>query len=134
MFIISPGVVMEWANTPDQKFLLDMRVDVARDLFANRFAVPTDQQYDRAAEILQEIAELALDKEQIRGLLALYPRVRIEITEGADDAYESLAFCIAHFVLGCSWPKYGDKLDIDAFVEVLQAQAEKLGFKRAAIA
>jgi hypothetical protein len=43
-----------------------------------------------------------------------------------------LSFAVAHFFLGCRWPKYEDvDVDIDAFVELLKQQAVTMGFEKA---
>lgn len=64
-------------------------------------------------------------------MLTLYPSVRINAAlGGVSDAEvrEALSFAISHFVLGCSWPTCGDKVDAEEFVGILQKRAEGFEF------
>lgn len=132
MYIAKPGLVMDWAKSSDQNYLLNMRTNLSEYLYENRFATPTDGQYVEAADFIEEISGLRLDGEQIRGLLSLYPSARIKVALeglGDTDIRDSLSFAISHFILGCGWPTYGDKVDVEEFVTILQRQAEGLGFR-----
>jgi hypothetical protein len=132
MFIYKPDMVMDWAKSPDKNYLLNMRIGISQHLYENRFATPTDSEYSEAAEFIEDISGIQIDAERIRGILALYPSTRIKIAiygVGDTEIREDLAFAIAHFVLGCGWPRYGDKIDVEEFVAVLRKQAVHLGFK-----
>jgi hypothetical protein len=132
MFMGKPDIVMDWAENPDRSYLLEMRINISGSLYENRFASPTERQYVDVAEFIEEISGLRLDGEQTRGLLALYPPARIKVAldgVGDTDSRYVLSFAISHFVLGCAWPTYGDGLDVEEFVKVLQQQAAKLGLR-----
>ncbi len=132
MYIAEVGMVMEWAKSPDKNYLLNMRTNISEHLYENRCATPTDGQYIEAADFIEEISGLRLNGEHIRGLLSLYPSARIKVAlygGGDTDSREALSFAISHFVLGCGWPTYGDKVDVEEFVTILQRQAEGLGFR-----
>jgi len=47
------------------------------------------------------------------------------------EADDELSFVAAHFFLGTSWPTFGDKVDVTAFVNVLQQQALLMGYSKA---
>jgi hypothetical protein len=132
MYIYKPDMVMDWAKSPDKNYLLNMRIGLSEHLYENRFATPSDSEYSDAAEFIEDISGLHVDAERIRGILALYPSTRIKIAMygvGDTDIRGDLAFAISHFILGCGWPTYGDKVEIEEFVAVLQKQAVHLGFK-----
>ena len=45
------------------------------------------------------------------------------------EVREALAFCVAHFFLGCRWPSVHDRLDHDAFLALLRDQARLAGWR-----
>lgn len=132
MYIAKPDVIMKWAKSTEESYILNIRTNISGHLYKNRFALPTDRQYVEAADFIEEISGIRLDEEQIKGLLTLYPSARINMAlDGVSDTEvrEALSFAISHFVLGCTWPTYGDKVDVQEFVEILQKQAAGLGFQ-----
>lgn len=131
MYIAKPDLIMEWAKSPEKSYILNIRTNISEHLYENRFAMPTDGQYVEAADFIEEASGIRLDGEQIRGLLMLYPSARINVAlDGVSDTEvrEALSFAISHFVLGCTWPTYGDKVDVEEFVGILQKRAKDLGF------
>ena len=100
--------------------------------FKSRHAMPSSQNYADAAQYLTEITELPISPSQAEDLLSLYPHVRIKLAEGdgvvGSDVREGLAFVAAHFFLGCTWPIYGDHVNLERFVSLLKQQAEAMGF------
>ncbi|HCF3018596.1 TPA: hypothetical protein NIB55_005866 [Pseudomonas aeruginosa] len=63
-------------------------------------------------------------------MLSLYPRTRISLAVDG-EADDELSFAAAHFFLGTSWPTFGDKVDVTAFVNVLQQQALLMNYSKA---
>lgn len=119
-------------------YILRMRRDASQFFFANRDAIPTDTQYSEVAQYFGEITELDFTTGDVAAILALYPFARIKVTlDGISptDVRDELSNAVAYFFLGCTWPTFGDKVDIAPFVALLQKQARLMGFgKRPAIA
>lgn len=85
-----------------------------------------------ATEYARDVCGVDFSEEQISNILALYPIERIDIAvHSLRDTMtrDSLSGVLAHFLLGSSWPNFGDNVDISAFQAVLERQAQKLGFK-----
>ena len=58
-------------------------------------------------------------------IIRKYPMTKAELIEfGSSDteAFSQLADSIVNFFLNSYWPKYGDKVDIDKFTEVLNKE------------
>lgn len=88
----------------------------------------------KAAELLTKITKIKFDAKQTESMLNLYPKARIELaTNGLLDTSvrNALSVAVAHFFLGCSWPTYGDNIDIETFTGVLKRQAVKAGYTEA---
>lgn len=122
---------MQNKDTPDGEFLMGLYRDSIDFYYKHRDLIPSDEQYQEAMEFFNEITELNLNLEQTKGILDLYPLPRITLaayTTMDTDTRDQLSFAIAHFFLGCSWPMFKDKVDIDAFVELLKDQAKQMGF------
>ena len=140
MFIDSPSNVLRIAAdqhgvTDDgTHYLLRMRRDASAFFLAQRDAQPSEDNYAAVAAFMSEITGLVIDAVCAKQLLSLYPQTRINVAEfggiAATDVRDGLSFVAAHFFLGCSWPTFGDSVDIDAFVGLLQRQAVLMGFAR----
>lgn len=143
MFIDTPQNVVSLPSRLDgdigdgTHYLLCMKLDTSKFYFDNRRAMPTAENYIDAAEYLTDLTEVQFSAEQAADLLMLYPQVRIKIAvyDGIDDTdgRDGLDFAAAHFFLGCSWPTFGDEVDVAAFVSMLKKQATQLGFKTATV-
>lgn len=86
---------------------------------------PTESDYLEAAGVIAECAEIELPVAQVKTILSLYPKVRIQIAEwGADDTATrgAILSAVSDLYLGCEWPTYGDQINIDAFTELLTRQ------------
>jgi len=136
MFIATPQTALKFAQSNEGRledglhYWFRMQRDGVNALLQHRDAIPSEVQMASASEFLTEITGLVWSADQISNLLCLYPRARIMIASG-DDANDELSFAAAHFFLGTSWPTFGDKVDVDAFVAVLQQQALLMGFSKA---
>lgn len=94
----------------------------------NLHLVPSEERYVQAAETMSDMSELMIGAEDAKKLFDLYPSARINLAESGVDK-EDCSFILAHFFMGCRWPQFGDKMDIDEFVEELKKQAVLIGFK-----
>lgn len=140
MFIDTPHNTLKIASLEDgitddgRHYLLRMRQDDSTFFLQNRNVMPSLQNYTDAASFLSEITGLKFDADSASAILSLYPQVRIKLAKhngiGNTDVRHELSFAASHFFLGCTWPTYGDKVNIDAFVALLQAQGAKMGFQR----
>ena len=113
-----------------------MQRDSAKSYWENADLQPTDAAYGEASEYLTEITEVSFDANSTKRLLSLYPLARIGVANangtGPTHVRDNLSFAAANFFLGSRWPTFGDKIDVDRFVAILQAEAEALGFKKSA--
>ncbi|AXH59812.1 hypothetical protein [Pseudomonas amygdali] len=140
MFIDTPENTLRLAVDDERQrhegthYLLLMRQDAARFYMENVGAIPSDKSYEDARQYLAEISGLEFTRKQTESLLDLYPHARIKIAVyggiGDTDVREELSFAVAHLILGCSWPTFGENQDIDLFLEVLQTQALEVGFTK----
>lgn len=140
MFIDTPENTLKLAAGDERlrpestHYLLRMRQDAARFYMENVGAIPSHESYERARQYLAEISGLEFSREQTESLLDLYPHARIKIAVYGGirdtDVRDELSFAVAHLILGCSWPTFGENQDIDLFLETLQTQALEVGFTK----
>lgn len=123
MFITKPQDRLSLLDT-ENEYLFDMHNDSARFYIENHNAQLSDKQYKHAQDIINENTELNLSIDHVKIILSLYPRTRIQFAIYEDSS--DLLFAVSHLFLGCSWPTYGDKVDIDQFVTLLKTQAKKI--------
>lgn len=142
MFINEPKNILRLADSADgltddgTHYIFRMQRDAAKSYWDNIDLQPSDAAYIEAAEYLTEITEVRLDESATKRILSLYPHVRIQLAEAngtcSTHVRDGLSFVVAHFFLGSRWPNFGDKVDVERFVAILQSEAEALGFKKAA--
>lgn len=140
MFIDTPENTLKLAAGDERlgpestHYLLRMRQDAARFYMGNVGATPSDESYEHTRQYLAEISGLEFSRAQTESLLDLYPHARIKIAVyggiGDTDVRDELSFAVAHLILGCSWPTFGENQDIDLFLQILQAQALEVGFSK----
>jgi len=138
MFIAKPADILRTARSGDKTndgTALGLRIGRQANLeyLEDRDLVPSEEQYATAAALMSEITELTLSSEQTKAILSLYPHERIIVArrDGKDAEYlraEDISFAAAHFFLNCSWPNYGDEVDMTAFVELLKSEAIRMGY------
>lgn len=136
MFIASPETALRFAREEDGQledglhYWFRMQREGIAGYLKNRDAQPSESQLCSAAEFLAETTGLVWSVAQVSELLSLYPRTRISLAVDG-EADDELSFAAAHFFLGTSWPTFGDKVDVTAFVNVLQQQALLMGYSKA---
>lgn len=141
MFIQEPKQIIRLADSEDgltddgTHYLFRMQRDAARNYWDNVDLQPSDAAYSEASEFLTKITGVSLERDAVKRILNLYPHSRIKLAEangtGPTHVRDDLTFVVAHFFLGARWPNFGDKVDVDRFVAILQSEAEALGFKKA---
>ncbi|WP_445000630.1 hypothetical protein [Halomonas mongoliensis] len=121
-----------FAGGNDAAFRLRLRQEAARFYLELKELEPSAGQYAEAASFMSDISGLALTPQHARDLLLLYPHARIRLAAFRSsqdlEVRESLAFALAHFLLGCRWPAANDRVDGERFLDLLQEQARALGF------
>ncbi|EKF7416904.1 hypothetical protein EFK68_03800 [Pseudomonas aeruginosa] len=136
MFIASPETALRFAREEDGQledglhYWFRGQREAVSGYLNNRDAQPSASQLRTAAEFLEKTTGLSWSVEQIREVLSLYPRTRITLAVDG-EAEDELSFAVAHFFLGTSWPTFGDRVDVTAFVDVLQQQALLMGYSKA---
>lgn len=127
----SPDKTLRLAQSPDTDptglhYVFTMRRDGLRDYLQNIDAQPSDQVCQEAVEALSEAIDINVSVEFLRQLLALSPQMRIKLalagSAGPTDIREDLCDTLAFVLLGCTWPTYGDKVDVDEFTALLKKQ------------
>lgn len=121
MFIVAPQDRLNLANSSNE-YILNMHLDSSKFYFENKDIALTTEQLNDAVEMVNSETNLGLSHEHMKAIFDIYPRSRIQFAIYKDT--EGLFFAISHFFLGCSWPTYGDKVDIDAFYSLLNSQAK----------
>lgn len=112
-------------------YVLRMRRDSSLFMFENRDAIPSEAAYAAVAKQLTWQTDVSISPDQAKAILSLYPQARIKVAMygiGDTDVREALSFAIAHFFLGCSWPTYGDEVDLESFIATMRKQASLMGF------
>lgn len=103
----------------------------ARYYLDNSILEPSDNQIDAAISFYRSRLQWNLSRDECRALLVLNPKARIKLADYGDvdsEVRELLADAVAQTLLGCSWPTYGDKLDVSVFTALLHSQAAAIGF------
>lgn len=107
-------------------YLFQMRREGIRQYLANVAIEPSDQLVEEASQVLSESVGFDISVDAVRQLLAMYPPVRIQLalagSAGDSDVSDMLLDATSHFLLGCHWPTYGDKVDTDEFCALLKRQ------------
>jgi hypothetical protein len=120
------------AGGNDAAFRLRLRQEAARFYLELKELEPNRAQYAEAARFMSDISGLALTAGHASDLLLLYPHARIRLAAFRSsqdlEVRESLAFALAHFLLGCRWPTANDRVDGQRFLALLREQARALGF------
>lgn len=141
MYINDPKHILRLADSEEgltddgTHYLCRMQRDSAKSYWDNADLTPTEAAYRAASEFLTEITQIRIDEDATRRILSLYPHARINLAEangiGTTLDRENLSFVVAHFFLGSRWPTFGDEVDVERFVSILQSEALALGFKKA---
>lgn len=137
MNIFNPKTALDFAAKKDDELVDGLHYWFAMLRDSNALLIehinvqPSERQLENAVAYLEELTDLAWTTSQVTMLISLYPRARITLA-GSGTAHEDLAFAAAHFFLNTSWPTYGDEVDVNAFVELLQRQAILMGFRKTA--
>ncbi len=111
--------------------LLFLQRSGARYYLDNVKAEPSDEQIDEAISFYKFRLEWNLSRDECRALLELNPKARIKLADHGDvdsEVRDLLADAVAQILLGCSWPTYGDDVDISEFTVLLHRQAAAIGF------
>ncbi|WP_300271824.1 hypothetical protein [Halomonas sp.] len=121
------------AGGNDAAFRLRLRRETALFHYELRDLEPGAEQVEDAAAFISAISGILVGEAEARALLTLYPEARIRLAAYRDTAdvevRETLAFCVAHFFLGCRWPSVHDRLDHGAFLSLLRDQAGLAGWR-----
>jgi hypothetical protein len=98
------------------------------DMFLEGITKPlTEELIDEVHKTVNDNIGIQISRKAIEIILTLYPKVKIELLEFSVDDTESmsmLANAITNFYLKCDWPCYGDKIDVNAFQNILQKEIE----------
>lgn len=139
MFIQSPQDAVTLAKIPYERMgdgmhlCFHMQRNAMMFYTKHRHALPTLDQYRQAASVMTELAEVTITPDQAEAILALYPQARIKLAVYGDlqdtDTREAVSFAVAHYFLGCTWPSFGDGVDIDQFMDLLTKQAVAMGYQ-----
>lgn len=117
----------------DNDYILEMHRRHAVNFLANTKAKPTTAAYKAVADYMSEACGVRFTVAKTKEILTLYPQERIALAMqgvwGVDDRFADV---LAHHYLGCSWPTYGDNVDMTAFVALLQRQIAAVDQSRAA--
>jgi hypothetical protein len=115
-------------------YIFAMQRSASQFYLDNAAAQPSEKHLEEVAGYFAGITGLAFSSEQAEAILSLYPRARIKVAvyDGIfdTDVRDELSFAVAHFFLGCSWPTYGDAIDLDEFMDLMTRQALAMGFKK----
>ena len=132
MLIETPEKTIKHSRSMDEgkeglHLIFGLRRRIARSLLENIDKQITQEHLKEAVEFLSEVTEMDIEVSFVEKLLILYPPARIAIgvaegVHGDSEAREELLFAFTHFVLGCTWPTYGDKINPEEFLALLQKQ------------
>lgn len=92
----------------------------------------TDEVAQECIELIQDISGVVLTKDQLAAVFHDDEDLVDEIVDWGTEDTETggrLASAFAKHVLDRSWPLYGEKADLDAFVGDLRAAALAKGYK-----
>lgn len=130
--ILTPAQVLAFDKNEDLRFCLEILRDGSQAALRMLDERPSGDSVTKAVEFLSGITDLDLNDEQVGRLLDLYPRTRIALIEdgGLCDTgiREQLSDMVATFFVGCTWPTYGDNVDVEAFQALLRRQAVAMGY------
>ena len=132
MFITSAKSLMRSGEENEYTDLvLEIQVEKAKRMLKDWSIEPTIKQIELVREATIEYTGLDLTLDEMTAVINLYSTLKIEVAgmKYYEEIDESLRFAISHFILGCPWPIYRDKVDMNEYLELLHKQAEKIGFK-----
>lgn len=91
-----------------------------------------DEMAAECIDLIQDISGVILTNAQLAVLFEAHEDLVNEIVDwGADDTVtsERIADVLSEFLLDRSWPAYGQKADLDAFISNLRVASVAKGYK-----
>jgi hypothetical protein len=123
---------LQTAESANQFFLIEGRLRQSMEMLNHRYLATPIESYQTVVALWEKEAKWNFTTDQVETILSLYPRDRILITLIGNtinpDAKEAALDVLAHFFLGCKWPDFGDSVDMERFVSLLQHQFGQAGF------
>lgn len=123
MFIDSARNTMTIAQNKNQFEVIEERARETLTLLNHRYMTTSDSLYTEVAKMWSDAMKADFNAAQAASILSLYARERIALTlTGAitPELRQQLLDVLAHFLVGCHWPTYGDTVDMDRFLSLLQ--------------
>jgi len=129
----SPAAVLELAFSQDpvKRATLRWQVEAALSDLQDQGLCPSPAQLGEAAVSLSQTTNLEFSPHNVTTLLSFFPRTRIAIARhgvGDTKVRDQLLDSLAEFLLGCSWPRGADNVDIKTFVALVSAAGAAVGF------
>lgn len=119
-------------NIEERNIVFHMQKQAMAFYIEHKDAEPTEEHYRQAIEFCSDNTGILFKLDEIKAILSLYPHTRIKLAvyDGTfdTDVRDMLSSAITHFFLKCEWPTYGDNVDIDKFIDILQEQARFMGY------
>ena len=94
-------------------------------------AIPDDETVADASAFINDSCGIVLSKEQFLGIFSLYPTDRGKLADylwGDTEICDMTLDVIAHFFLSTQWPRNGDDVLVDEFIDMLGAAASYMGY------
>lgn len=123
---------LQTAESSNQFFIIEGRLRESLDMLNHRYLATPDEGYQTVIALWEKEVKWTFTLDQVQSILSLYPRDRILVTMVGNtinsDAKEAMLNVLSHFFLGCKWPDYGDSVDMERFISLLQHQINTAGF------
>jgi hypothetical protein len=123
---------LQTAESSNQFFIIEGRLRESLDMLNHRYLATPDEGYQTVIALWEKEVKWTFTLDQAQSILSLYPRDRILVTMVGNtinsDAKEAMLNVLSHFFLGCKWPDYGDSVDMERFISLLQHQINTAGF------
>lgn len=111
------------------EMILKMQKNIAKFIIQYQNYDLTPKEVEEAQILYEDLLEMKLTPEQVQIIVnsSGYAKANlVAYTMNDTEARGSLLNALCKLVLGCSYPTYGDNVDIDDFISVLKRETSAL--------
>ncbi len=125
MSLLKPKEVIEPKNPEVMETIFKINKNIAQMVLKHQHSPIPEDQLLLSKELFKSEIGIEFSIKEVRDIICSSPYCRASVIMfGVEDteARGSLFNALSLLILNCSWPDYGDKVNIDKFIEVLNKQ------------
>ena len=127
MHILTSNEVINPNNPEIMTTVLTIKANIAKMIIKNQHLPIPEDQLSLSQKLLEHETGIVFTNKEVRDIICSYPYCRASIIEYGlmdTEAKSTLVSALSLLVLGCEWPNYGDKINLEEFVKVLNTKTK----------